>query len=376
MGIKGLMPLLKGNCPAAIREGKDVEAYADKVVAIDASILMYQFMSAIRGGPGGDVLVNPATGETVSHILGMFNRVCSLLAANVKPVFVFDGAAPVEKQGELMKRAESIQRNEENLAEAIEKGDAEDIARLNKRIIRVSSNHFDDCRQLFKLMGVPFVNAPCEAEAQCAELVKSGLAFATATEDMDALTFGSERLLRSFSGQKGQVVEIHLPTILRDLHLDMQQFVDLCVLCGCDYTETIKGLGSKTALKLIQEHKTMKDVLKYLQGTRLQHNEEEFQWEKAIEMFVSPDVIIGSDVQLEWKPVDEKALTKWLVDGKGLATGRVALALSKIKKSRDAVKARKQFASMMGFASKRKPDDFEECEAPTSKKSKETVELD
>ena len=40
-------------------------------------------------------------------------------------------------------------------------------------------------------MGVPHVTAPCEAEAQCAELVKKGKCYGVGTEDMDALTFGT-----------------------------------------------------------------------------------------------------------------------------------------------------------------------------------------
>ena len=39
-------------------------------------------------------------------------------------------------------------------------------------------------------MGCPVIEAPCEAEAQCAAICKAGKAYATATEDMDALTFG------------------------------------------------------------------------------------------------------------------------------------------------------------------------------------------
>jgi len=51
-------------------------------------------------------------------------------------------------------------------------------------------------------MGCSVVEAPCEAEAQCAELVKMGLAFGTATEDMDALTFGTNFLMRGFNSKK------------------------------------------------------------------------------------------------------------------------------------------------------------------------------
>lgn len=60
------------------------------------------------------------------------------------------------------------------------------------RSVRVTPEMMEDAKVLVKLMGVPYIDAPCEAEAQCASLVKMDLAFATATEDMDALTFGTK----------------------------------------------------------------------------------------------------------------------------------------------------------------------------------------
>lgn len=62
--------------------------------------------------------------------------------------------------------------------------------------LQVTKEQNDEAKKLLKLMGVPVIEAPCEAEAQCAALVRSGRAFATASEDMDALTFGSNILLR------------------------------------------------------------------------------------------------------------------------------------------------------------------------------------
>jgi hypothetical protein len=48
----------------------------------------------------------------------------------------------------------------------------------------------------------------------------------------------------------------------------MPQFVDLCILCGCDYTDTIRGIGPKNALKLIKTHGTIEKVLESLDTTK------------------------------------------------------------------------------------------------------------
>ena len=73
------------------------------------------------------------------------------------------------------------------------------MEKYSRRLVKVGKNHNDDCKELLRLMGVPVVNAPCEAEAQCAELARKNRVYATATEDMDALTFQTPKLLRKLT---------------------------------------------------------------------------------------------------------------------------------------------------------------------------------
>lgn len=75
--------------------------------------------------------------------------------------------------------------------------------------------------------------------------------YAAATEDMDTLTFGSKLLLRGFNSKKEPITEINLDLILEGLKLNMDEFVDLCILCGCDYCDNLDGIGAITAFKLI-----------------------------------------------------------------------------------------------------------------------------
>ena len=100
------------------------------------------------------------------------------------------------KSGELEKRTEKRAEAEQALEKAKEEGNVEEVDKQNRRLVKVGKSHVEDCKKLLHWMGIPYVEAPCEAEAQCAELVKSGKVFAVGTEDMDALTFGSNVLLR------------------------------------------------------------------------------------------------------------------------------------------------------------------------------------
>ena len=82
-----------------------------------------------------------------------------------------------------------------------------------------------DAKKLIRLMGVPVIEAPGEAEAQCAEMVKQGMVFGTATEDMDALTFGSKYLIRGFNSKKEPVTQVDLDAILEGFDMNMEEFI-------------------------------------------------------------------------------------------------------------------------------------------------------
>jgi len=215
------------------------------------------------------MLMNDA-GEVTSHIQGMFNRTIRIMSGGVRPVYVFDGKPPQMKGGELAKRLARRAKAESDLAVAKQAEDVEDINKFSSRLVKVTRQHNEDCKELLRLMGVPVINAPCEAEAQCAELARKGKVYATATEDMDALTFRTPKLVRklTFSQMKGKekqmIMEIDFQLMLTGLDLTYEMFVDLCILCGCDYCSTIKGIGPKTALKLIKQYKTIEEVVKNL----------------------------------------------------------------------------------------------------------------
>ena len=132
------------------------------------------------------------------------------------------------------------------------------------RSIRVTPEMMEDAKKLVKLMGVPYIEAPCEAEAQCAKLVTMDLAFGTATEDMDALTFGTKFLLRGFNSKKEPITQTDLALVLEGFEMTQKEFIDLCILCWCDYTHSIQGMGPVSAFKMIQENKDIESVLEII----------------------------------------------------------------------------------------------------------------
>ncbi|XP_039162853.1 flap endonuclease 1, partial [Eucalyptus grandis] len=111
----------------------------------------------------------------------------------------------------------------------------EDIKKFSKRTVKVTQQHNEGCKKLLRLMGVPVVEAPSGAEAQCAALCKAGKVYAVASEDVDSLTFGAPIFLRHLmdpSSRKVQVMEFEISKILEEMNLDMDQFIDVCILSG------------------------------------------------------------------------------------------------------------------------------------------------
>ena len=112
---------------------------------------------------------------------------------------------------------------------------------------------------------------------------------------MDALTFATAVLLRGFNNKKEPIIEIHFKEMLEEMEMDYDQFVDLCILCGCDYLETIEGIGPVTAYKLIKEHKNIEGVIKKLEDDnkegvkkRKWNIPEPFFYPDARELFKAP----------------------------------------------------------------------------------------
>lgn len=333
LSLLGLMKFLADNAPGAIRE-QDIKAYFGRKIAIDASMCLYQFLIAVRAGPEQQNLTD-AQGEVTSHLQGMFYRTLRMMDNGIKPIYVFDGKAPELKSGELEKRKERRAEAQEDLKQAIEGENKEDIHKFERRLVHVTRQHNEDVKKLLKLMGVPYVEAPGEAEATCAAMAKAGLVYATGTEDMDALTFGTPKLVRNLTAAEARelpIVEIDLQKVLNELDLTMEEFTDLCILLGCDYTGTIKGVGPQKAHEVIRDHRSIEKGIEALKEKYT--IPEDFMYKEAAKLFHAPDVADVEKLELKWTAPDEQGLIDFLVTEKGFALERVQKGLERLKKAK------------------------------------------
>lgn len=269
MGIKGLKDILKKNAKEPFCEIslKDLKG---KRVCIDSSILLYKFRYLYKSDN--------------FHILGFLNKLVELLSYRIIPVFVFDGKPPDAKSDTLLKRIDIRNKQTDRINEIIDilgndnspefiDSDSEtetetestpvngklnaELKKLQKNTLTVSKNHSLEVMELLKSIGIPFLQAPSEAEEYCAFLKKRGFVDYILSEDTDSLTFGGTGVLFNNLKNKSKYFVYNLDPILNDLELTYPEFVDFCILCGCDYTCTIPKVGPVNALKFIKKYKSI-----------------------------------------------------------------------------------------------------------------------
>lgn len=256
MGIKHMLKFLN-NYDGIVNEIK-YDNFNYEKVAIDISIVLYQVIIAIRN-TGAD-LTNQQ-GEITSHILGLFNRTVNLLKKNIIPIYVFDGKPPEFKTKVLEQRRNIKKKAYEKLEDA---STEEEKIKYLKKTVSISKKQLKECKELLDLMGIPYIEAPEEADSQCAYLVKTGLADSVMTEDMDILTFGSKKIYRNLTSYKKNTLEIKLDNILKTIDLTYEEFIDLCILFGCDYSDKIKNINPDTIYQYYYKYKNIEDTIKEL----------------------------------------------------------------------------------------------------------------
>ena len=225
-----------------------------------------------------------------------------MLEAGIKPIWIFDGVPPEQKKHELAKRKEIKMKAKKAEEEVKDLGNVEEQRKFAVRGIRVTSTMTEDSIKVLELMGLPVYKAKSEAEAQCVHLLKKGKVAAVVSDDMDCLTFGAKVLLKGVKSKNDPIYEISLDDLLKEADLTMDEFIDFCILCGCDYLPTIHGLGPVTAYKYIHKYKTIEKVIEAIEEENQESMKKtekvkyqlpdpnEYDYKTARELFKNPDV--------------------------------------------------------------------------------------
>ncbi|MBT3985445.1 flap endonuclease-1 [archaeon] len=314
-------------------EKKDVkwDSLQGKTLAIDASNVLYQFASSIRQ-QDGTPLMNKE-GKVTSHLVGLFSRVPNMVQKGIKPVFVFDGEPPQLKALTQQKRRENKDKAKEKYMEAAAKEDENLMEFYSKQFTGMNQEMFDEAKELLEAMGLPTVQAPSEAEAQCAYMCKKKKVYAVGSQDYDTLLFGGPKLIqnltlsqkRKVSGGRYVLIApylIELKQVLDSLELNQEELILWAILVGTDYNPGgVKGIGPKKALKLIQSGKKPELIFDELECN--------FDWKVIFDTFKHIPV---SDVNLKFGELDVDRIKEILIERHDFTETRVDNVLEKLQK--------------------------------------------
>lgn len=314
----------------------ELEEFKHKIIAIDAHLVMYQFLSTIRQPDG--TLLKDSRGNVTSHLQGIFSRSLNLMQKQIKLCYIFDGKPPELKFKEIEKRRALKEKAELLYKEAVKKHDIEEMKKYASRTSRLTEEMINEAKQLIEAMGIPVIQAPSEGEAQASYLVKNGDAYAVGTQDADALMFGAKNIIKNLTISERKKLPgklsytkvlpelINLSETLETNKLTQDQLIVLCILVGTDYNQRgIQGIGPKKALKLVHEYKNNFSKLfshanwnKYF----------DFSWEEVFKTI--KEIPITDKYELKFEAISESKIVNLLCDEHDFSMQRVTDSIKKL----------------------------------------------
>jgi flap endonuclease-1 len=312
--------------PIIHREQTSLKALKGRSFAVDGNIELHQFLALIRKRDGN--LFTDGQGHVTSHLIGLLTRTARLVGEyEMTLIFVFDGRFHALKRATMDKRRRAREKAEVEYATAIRRGDV--ASAWSKAVMtgRVTGEVLRDAKRLLTLMGLPWVDAPEDAEAQASQMALKGDVWAVGGKDYDSLLYGAPILVRYLTiagteylpsqrrSRKLLPEIISLEQNLEILGITRAQLVDLAILVGTDFDPGVKGIGPKKALALVRKHGRIEQMEQEIRE-KLPSNVDEIR-----EVFLSPRTV--QDYKLGFSKPDSVGLLKFLVEERGFNKERV-----------------------------------------------------
>jgi len=336
MGIKGLNKLISQYAPSAITQ-QHINEFVGSKIAIDSEILIHKFR----------------TNEKNSHIFGFINNIFWYLENGIIPIYIFDGIPNIAKQTNILTKRgsykEQMHRKVEelenkfveqldNIKDTSSSGDSiilgpeindtlDQLFKIQRKItfMTVTKNHRNECKYLLKLMGIPFLVANEDAEAFCVALQKRKIVDYVYTEDTDVIpyfiaTFTNNdinndiKILRKGDTDNNEIVTvINISQILKEIDLSPASFIDMCILCGCDFCTTIPKIGPIKAYNYVKKYDNIDNIIKCMDVII----PDDFKYQEARNIFFK-DHFQTIEKSLDLGPLNSEDLKTYLFQERSL----------------------------------------------------------
>ena len=311
----------------------------DKEVAIDAMNTLYQFLSIIRQRDGTPL--KDSDGNITSHLSGLFYRNINLLEENIRPVFVFDGAMPDLKEKESSRRRKKREEAREEWEKLKDEGKISEAYSKATQSSKINSEMIEEAKDLLDAMGLPYIEAPSEGEAQAAYMSTdeySGDIYAVGSQDWDCLLFGADIMVKNLTTRKTRKTSgggkkeisterIQLEDVLDQLEVSHEKLVWMGILMGTDFNpDGVHGIGPKTALKLVKEYDDFEELL----------DDDKVEWESENDPYIILEFLMNPPVEnteYEFKQPEPDKIREVLVDRHDFSEDRVNSGINKLEKA-------------------------------------------
>ena len=319
------------------REKIQLEDISGWSLAVDGYNTLYQFLAIIRGVDGGHL--KDSRGRVTSHISGLFYRNINLLELGMKLVYVFDGKPPEMKTQEIQRRTAQRREAKDQYLRALQAGDLVQARKFAEASTVLRKDMVSDAKELLEAMGIPWVDAPSEGEAQATRMAIEGTVNAVASQDHDSLVFGAPVLVRNvtISGKrrlpsKGIVINVQperisLSSVLSTTGLTREQLVDFAILLGTDFNpDGFEGIGPATALKYLKKYDRLEEI------KELKDELQTIDYQKIRDLYLNAPSILG--VKPTWGSMNRERLISFLVDEHSFSRQRVEAAIARISSTK------------------------------------------
>lgn len=298
MGIKDLCQFLRKVAPELFAE-VPLASLSGQRLAVDASVYLYKFIC----------IDNQLQGQWLDMFI---NFIMWLRKNNIRPVFIFDGTPPKQKERTQKERRAIRHRTEqkvleiESILEELSEKDMDDpltdelevrIANVlasnitgwsrkeiliqlntrykkeNSKVIHIGPAQNERVQNLLTYIGLPWFKAVGEAERTCAWLCKWGYVKGVVTTDSDVLAYGAPLFVQDVRVNQNDCKLIRHKDILDHLSLSHEQFRDFCIMCGTDYNDRMPKIGPAKAYKLICEYNDLDGISQTIDTSTLFYEE-------------------------------------------------------------------------------------------------------
>lgn len=267
MGIKSFNKFLKDMVPDVFQKC-NLESLAGTRIAVDGENLARIYMSVARkqGLNQVDVINDPIPDDFIfkTWIRMVIQILVGFLEHHILPIVVFDGEMVPEKEHTRQHRKNNAMTRKNDIQQIrsqdyISQAEAEKLLNLECQNIWVKKEDLEGLRDILGYVGIPWIIATGEAEKLCAQLCIDGFAYAAYSKDTDCIALGCPVMI--CDKKKNEITIIQLNNIKSALNMNYNQLVDLCIMCGCDFNENIRGIGPKISYKLLTQYGSIEGII-------------------------------------------------------------------------------------------------------------------